>query len=97
MLDLIAAVLSGGRATCQVPAGPDAETALSQVFVAFDLSPDREVAERIADEVIRFTQRPPTGGERVRYPGERTLETRRRSLAEGVIVEPSIWSEVQKL
>jgi LDH2 family malate/lactate/ureidoglycolate dehydrogenase len=32
---------------------------------------------------------------RVRYPGERTLDTRRRSAAEGIPVEPSIWQLVQ--
>lgn len=97
MLDLIAATLSGGRATYQVPAGPDAETALSQVFIAFDVSRMGDEGARVADEVIRFTQQPSPGAERVRYPGERTLETRRRSLIEGVLVEPSIWLEVQKL
>ena len=97
MLDLVAAVLSGGRATHQVPIGPDAETGLSQVFIAFDVSGDADAASRIADEVIRFTQQPSAGADRVRYPGERTLETRLRSMTQGVIVEPSIWEEVRSL
>ena len=97
MLDLIAATLAGGRATWQVPVGPDAETGLSQMFVAFDVSAHAGVASGVADEVIRFTQQPSASADRVRYPGERTLETRRRSMADGVVVEPSIWEEVQTL
>jgi 3-dehydro-L-gulonate 2-dehydrogenase len=97
LLDLVASVLAGGRATHQIPVGPDTETGLSQVFVAFDASNNADAASRIADEVIRFTQQPVDSAERVRYPGERALETRQRSLAEGVVVEPAIWAEVQKL
>ena len=37
-LDMIAAVLSGGRATHQIPASPGIETALSQVFIAIDVT-----------------------------------------------------------
>jgi 3-dehydro-L-gulonate 2-dehydrogenase len=97
LLDLVAAVLAGGRATYQIPVGPDTETGLSQMFVAFDVSGRVATASRVADEVIQFTQQPSAGVPRVKYPGERTLETRRRSLAEGVVVEPSIWAEVQEL
>jgi 3-dehydro-L-gulonate 2-dehydrogenase len=51
MLDLVAAILSGGRATRQVPATPETETGLSQVFIAFSVSSlgELEVATRIVD------------------------------------------------
>jgi LDH2 family malate/lactate/ureidoglycolate dehydrogenase len=32
---------------------------------------------------------------RVRYPGERALDARRRSVADGIPVDPSIWQVVQ--
>jgi LDH2 family malate/lactate/ureidoglycolate dehydrogenase len=32
-----------------------------------------------------------------RYPGERTLETRRRNLADGIPVEPSDWDWLQSV
>jgi 3-dehydro-L-gulonate 2-dehydrogenase len=98
MLDMLAALLSGGRATHQVLANPDEETGLSQVFIAFDLSSfdEPETAARVADEIIESLQKSSAGGE-VRYPGERTLETRRRNLEEGVHVEPSVWRRVQSL
>jgi LDH2 family malate/lactate/ureidoglycolate dehydrogenase len=37
------------------------------------------------------------GGERVRYPGERVLQTRSENLAKGIPVEPAIWREIQQL
>jgi 3-dehydro-L-gulonate 2-dehydrogenase len=90
-LDLAAALLSGGHATWQVPADPDRETGLSQMFVAFDVSSiaGENEASRVADEIIDHVG--------VRYPGARTLETRKENLAEGVPVEPTIWRDVQEL
>ena len=99
VLDMAAALLSGGRATHQVSARSEEETGLSQVFLAFDLSSlaAPETAARVADEIIENFRRPEAAGEEVRYPGERTLETRRRNLAEGIPVEPSVWRQVQSL
>jgi 3-dehydro-L-gulonate 2-dehydrogenase len=99
LLDMVAVLLSGGRATHQLPADPDRETGLSQVFVAFDLSSfgEAEASARVADEIVESIRRPAPDGGEVRYPGERTLETRRRNLEEGIPVEPSVWEQVQKL
>jgi 3-dehydro-L-gulonate 2-dehydrogenase len=93
VLDLIAALLSGGHATWQISRDPDRETGLSQVFVAFDLSSiaGEANASGVAEEIIE--QLGPTA----RYPGQRTLETRQKNLAEGVPVEPAIWREIQEL
>jgi 3-dehydro-L-gulonate 2-dehydrogenase len=96
MLDLAAAVLSGGRATHQIPVSPEKETALSQVFIAL-LPPSIEEAVSIADAIVDNLHLPFSNRETVRYPGERTLETRRRNLVEGVPVEPSVWETVQQL
>ena len=99
MLDMVAALLSGGRATHRVSAKSEEETGLSQVFLAFDLSSfgEPETAARVADEIIENLRQPSAGGEEVRYPGERTLEIRRRNLEEGITVEPSVWRQVQSL
>ena len=101
MLDLIAVVLSGGKSTYQIPVDPARETALSQTFIAFDSavlgSSMGTSAEEVVDRVIQFFQLPPNGiGERVRYPGERVLKTRKESLKDGVLVDPSIWRQVQE-
>lgn len=99
MLDMVAALLSGGRATHQVPSNPEHETGLSQVFVAFDLASRLEPAfvENTAEEIVAHLRDPDGEGMRARYPGERTLETRKQNMEEGIPVEPSIWRYVQSL
>src|SRR5262249_35606982 len=85
MLDLLAAGLSGGRATREIPADPERETALSQTFIAF------AHVEPIADAVLAHFH---GAAHDARHPGERTLETRARSLREGVEVDDAIWRDV---
>lgn len=105
LLDMVGALVSGGWATYQIPADSERETKLSQVFIAIDPSsvdPSSAKgagnAERVADQIVEHLQSPSGGGEgRVRYPGERVLQTRRENLAKGVPVEPAIWQEVQGL
>ena len=48
--------------------------------------------DRVADAVIAHLH---AGDGEVRYPGERTLETRRQSLREGVPVDADIWARVK--
>jgi 3-dehydro-L-gulonate 2-dehydrogenase len=96
MLDLLAAVLSGGRATHEITADPEGETALSQVFIAIDpssLSP-QDVSGRIVDAAIAHLH---AGNEEVRHPAQRTLESRARNLRDGVPVDAAIWAEVTAL
>jgi 3-dehydro-L-gulonate 2-dehydrogenase len=88
-LDLVAAILSGGRATHEIPQDPERETCLSQVFVAIDPA---GANAGLADRAIAHLH---AGGGSVRYPGERTLETRNRNLRDGVPVDPAIWRDVQ--
>jgi 3-dehydro-L-gulonate 2-dehydrogenase len=85
LLDMLAALLTGGRATHDIPTVPEQETGLSQVFLAFDVPSiaGRAEATRIVDAILADL--------RVRYPGERAFDTRRQSLAEGIPVEPSAW------
>jgi 3-dehydro-L-gulonate 2-dehydrogenase len=100
MLDLLAALLSGGSATHEIAADSYQETGLSQVFLAFDLPlfDSRETREKVIDQIIEYVQSAnPSSGERVRYPGERTLEIRKQNLEEGIPVEPLIWQQVQEL
>jgi 3-dehydro-L-gulonate 2-dehydrogenase len=100
MLDLMAGILAGGCTTHQIPAEPDKETRLSQVFIAFD--PTRlgggVTADNVADEVIRHFEDSSTKKDALlRYPGERVLQTRLENMQKGVPVEPSIWRHVQDL
>jgi 3-dehydro-L-gulonate 2-dehydrogenase len=96
LLDMVGALLSGGRATYQIPPDTERETKMSQVFIAIDPSSlESGAATNVADQIIEHLQLPPSSaGRPVRYTGERVLETRKQSLAEGVLVDPEIWSEV---
>jgi 3-dehydro-L-gulonate 2-dehydrogenase len=96
MLDMVAALLSGGLATHRIPANPIGEGQLSQMFLAFDLAAADAAGAR--EEVIGGilgALAGPADGERARYPGQRVLELRRQSLELGVPVEPTIWARVE--
>jgi 3-dehydro-L-gulonate 2-dehydrogenase len=99
VLDMMAAMLSGGRAVHQITADPERETGLSQVFIAMSpsLVGDEADAAHMADLIVEHLQPPPPAAERVRYPGERTLETRRGNLRDGIPVDPGVWDAVQRL
>jgi len=100
MLDLLAATLSGGKATHQITADPNRENGQSQVFIAFNVSSlDRTITvSQIADQVIENFQLPPNSHqERIRFPGSRVLSSRRDNLANGIPVEPSVWQHLDTL
>lgn len=100
-LDLLAAMLAGGRATHQIEADPLAEVGLSQVFLA--VSPEavdsvkemRSVAEGCIAALHAAT--PVQTGVTPRYPGEGTLRVREESLRLGVAVEDGIWVAFEAL
>jgi 3-dehydro-L-gulonate 2-dehydrogenase len=85
MLDLLAAGLSGGRATHEIATDPERETTLSQTFIAF------AHVEPIADAVLAHFH---GAADDARHPGERVLAARARSLREGVEVEDAIWHQI---
>jgi len=97
LLDLMAAMLSGGQATYQIPADPERETGLSQVFIAINLAAldQAGLAGQLADQIVgNLTSPPNSTAERVRYPGERVLQTRKENLKEGIPVAQSAWDEL---
>jgi 3-dehydro-L-gulonate 2-dehydrogenase len=96
VLDLMAAMLSGGAATHQIPADPERESGVSQVFLAFDVS-RFENAGRIADAIIHSLGAAEGQSSAVRYPGEQVLRTREENMAQGVPVDPGTWSKVLAL
>jgi 3-dehydro-L-gulonate 2-dehydrogenase len=100
VLDMMAAMLSGGQAVYQIPADTERESGVSQVFLAINLPAldHAGFAAQIADQIVEYLQSVPnsTGGP-VRYPGERTRQTRQENLEKGIPLEPSIWREVQAM
>jgi 3-dehydro-L-gulonate 2-dehydrogenase len=95
LLDMTAALLSAGLATHQIPSDPLAETRLSQVFIAFDLSKLGGTESHIVEDIIESLHT--VGGEGVRYPGERTLQTRLENMAKGIPVEPDVWEQLKNI
>jgi len=97
MLDMVAALLSGGLATHQIPTEPVRETSLSQVFLAMDiakLQPPEESA-RTADAIVDSVLTSNPGA--VRYPGEQVLKTRAENLALGLPVREELWAGLERL
>ena len=90
LLDMVAAILAGGLATHEVSRDPERESSLSQVFIAIDPSP-LGGHENIADAIVEHLHATPAADAPVRYPGERTLETRRRNFLEGIPVDEATW------
>jgi len=99
MLDLLASVLSGGNATHEIPADPERETGLSQVFIAIapSLIGPPERMSQIGDAVIENLHGSKHSGAAVRYPGEQVLKTRSENLSRGIPVNAAIWNDIRKL
>lgn len=98
MLDMLAAMLSGGLATHQIPLEPTRETGISQIFLAIDPSSISEPQELtgIAEGILHSLREatPVDPGNPVRYPGEQTVQLREENLRLGVPVDPEIWQQV---
>jgi 3-dehydro-L-gulonate 2-dehydrogenase len=98
VLDMVAAMLSGGLATYQLPLEPTLEAGQSQVFLAIDpqnLAAANEL-NHIADGILEnLHQAPPTDPTQpIRYPGEQTRRLREENLRLGVPVDPEIWQRI---
>lgn len=99
LLDMVGALLSGGKATHEISTHPMKETELSQVFLTFDpaqLHSTSEI-ERQVDDIIDHLHDAATAADvdQIYYPGERTLKTRRENMKRGVPVDEEIWEKVR--
>jgi 3-dehydro-L-gulonate 2-dehydrogenase len=101
MLDLFAAMLSGGNATHDIPQDPTRESGVSQFFLAIDPSTIADPIElnRIADGILASLAEatPIDPAKPARYPGEQTLHLRNENLRFGVPVDPALWQRLQDL
>ena len=98
MLDLLATLLSQGQSTAEI-AGREVETGVSQVFIAVKPQSDPQLSQNMIRTILDYTasSEPTDPAQPVRYPGEGTLQTRRRNLAEGIPVIERIWKAVLAL
>lgn len=100
LLDLLAAILSGGSSTAAITAN-GVERNLSQIFIAIDLSQLHNYSaigtsvRRIVDDYLSAT--PASDLDRIRYPGESAMRTRSQNLANGVPVWRGTWEGIQAL
>ncbi|MGA8042980.1 MAG: 3-dehydro-L-gulonate 2-dehydrogenase [Terracidiphilus sp.] len=101
VLDMIAAMTSLGIAAHQLGSDPLQEAGLSQVFLAINPASLGSVDQsaHIADEIVASLHRSPAAqpGAPVRYPGEKTLQTRAENLALGIPVDPAVWAQILAL
>lgn len=96
MLDMVAALLSSGLATHQIPTEPVKETALSQLFLAFNLAKlqPAEESARVANAIVDSLL---ASGASVRYPGQQVLKTRAENLDLGLPVRKELWIDLRRL
>lgn len=96
-LDLLAAVLAGGRTSRQVGELP-VETELSQVFLAISLDalPDKEALIHEIDETLKdLKESVPVSEDRpVYFPGENMMKTRSENMELGIPVDEGFWNQV---
>jgi len=101
VLDMLAAMLSGGNAAHDIPLESTRESGVSQVFLAIDPSSfaPAEELDRIATGILDSLRAatPIDPAKPVRYPGEQTLHLRQENLRLGVPVNPETWQKLQTL
>jgi len=81
-----------------LPMGYWKGSALSMVIYP-EVFGDKGLQQTMLDEIIAFTHDVETmdSDSRIYYPGERSAQTRKRNLEEGIFVNDSIWLEIVKL
>ncbi len=98
VMDLLAALLSGGLTTREIGLQGGDEYGLSQVYVALDVT--RPAGAAAADALVTsvlddlHASRPVDAASRVRYPGEGVLRTREENDRLGIPVDEPIWAEI---
>ncbi len=98
LLDLVAAILSGGNTVTDVGRNSEDEYGLSQVLIAID--PSKMNAPGFADDLIQrlvldvTSSIPAEEGKAVRYPGQNSLKTRRENMKNGIPVLDRVWEQI---
>jgi 3-dehydro-L-gulonate 2-dehydrogenase len=102
MLDLIAALLSGGLTTSAIDrAGMGNCGSCCQVFIAIDplKHNSREFVDTaISDTILQIkSSQMAEGVNEIYYPGEQSLKTRAENMELGIPVDDAIWNNVKAL
>ena len=98
LLDLVAAILSGGYSVTDIGKNCEDEYGLSQVLIAIDPTKMNEpgfqesLIQRVVDDITSSI--PAEEGKAVRYPGQNSLKIRRENTANGIPVLDSVWEQI---
>ncbi|MDD6296295.1 MAG: 3-dehydro-L-gulonate 2-dehydrogenase [Treponema sp.] len=101
-LDMAAAVMANGKCGSDMNAKTGGSCGgCCQVFIAYDpcLFGEEEEIQNIMDRRIDavHSSHPEKEGGHVTFPGERTVATRQKSMSEGVIVDETVWAQVEAI
>lgn len=100
LLDVLSTILSGGLSTSEISKNK-VETAVSQVFIAIDISKlqNKSSIPQMTENIINDYHQSVTGDDKnkIVYPGEGVLKARKENLAAGIPVFKNIWEEILQL
>lgn len=102
VLDMAAALMANGKSGFDLDEEKRGScTGCCQIFIAYDpcLFGSKEEVQSMLNERVAAADcsHPAREGTQVTCPGERTMQTRERSMKEGVQVDEQIWSQVQAI
>jgi 3-dehydro-L-gulonate 2-dehydrogenase len=104
LLDILAAILSGGRPTAEITKSKQekgAEFGVSQVFVAINLKKLHNYPSigETTRQIINYLHQsiPENENNPIRYPGENVMNVRKRNLEAGIPVNKNVWCEILAL
>jgi 3-dehydro-L-gulonate 2-dehydrogenase len=100
LLDILATILSGGRATHQIKSC-SSEYSISQIFIAIKLESlyNFPAIENSINQIIDDLHKsnPVNPSDKIRYPGENILQIRKENLEKGILVSKSAWENLIKI
>lgn len=100
LLDILATVLSGGLSVKEISA-LNTEHALSQVFIAIDISRLKNypaIQDTIQAIIRDYLQSVPQNDlSEIIYPGQHSLKARTENMEKGIPVNKEIWNKIMKL
>lgn len=102
VLDLAAAAISNGWCGSDMDANNKGScTGCSQIFIAIDpyMFGEKDEIQAILNKRVKIADEahPIDAKHPVKCPGESTIERRKKSMSEGVNVDPAIWEQVKAL
>lgn len=92
MLDILLTALSGGKSTATITRSGK-EVGVSQCFICLHQD---NMHSSLLNEILAYTTSPSIShpDKTTRYPGQNTLDTRRKNKQEGIPVNATIWKQI---